>query len=59
MRNFYVAYINTNDETTHQILELDLGEKANAEIFHLKINESRRWGEYGCIEVLSWSLIEE
>lgn len=64
MRKFYVGYIvyYTDEQTVvFAIIDLESGEKANAETFHSKINEiNRKSNEIPfCSDVLSWSLIEE
>ena len=62
MRKFYVAFINEYYDVVTTTVDLDLGEKANAETFQSKINEiyiNNTGCTFHCDEVLSWSLIEE
>lgn len=62
MRKFYVAFINEYCDVVSTTVDLDLGEKANAEKFQSKINEiyiNNKSYTFHCEEVLSWSLIEE
>lgn len=64
MRKFYVGYIvyYTDEQTVvFAIIDLEPGEKANAETFQSKINEIyHKSNEIPfCNDVLSWSLIEE
>lgn len=62
MRNFYVTFYNEYNDVVNSIVGLDLGEKANEITFHAKINEkyinSNRMTDF-CVQILSWSLIEE
>ena len=62
MRKFYVTFYNEYNDVVNSIVSLDPGEKANDITFHAKINEiyinSKRMLDF-CVQILSWSLIEE
>ena len=62
MRKFYVTFYNQFRDVANSIVILDFGEKANEITFHAKINEtyinSNGMLDY-CVQILSWSLIEE
>lgn len=61
MRKFYVAFLNENCDVVFATIDLEPGEKANAETFQSKINEiyyKSREIPF-CNEMLSWSLIED
>lgn len=62
MRNFYVTFYNEYNDVVNSIINLDPGEKTNEITFHMKINEkyinNHRMADF-CVQVLSWSLIEE
>lgn len=61
MRAFCVAFYNELDDIVTTIIRLEPGEKANEVTFQAKINEryiNNRIKNY-CMQVVSWSLIEE
>ena len=61
MRAFHVAFYNEYGDIVATTIQLEPGEKANEVTFHAKINEiyiNDRLMPF-CIQVVSWSLIEE
>lgn len=61
MRAFCVGFWNELDDIVTTTIYLEPGEKANQVTFHAKINErylNSIIKDY-CMQVISWSLIEE
>lgn len=61
MRKFYVAFYNEFDHIETTTIQLELGEKANELTMQEKVNE-KYYNDiinYFCVQVVSWSLIEE
>lgn len=61
MRVFHVAFYNELEDIVTTTIHLEPGEKANEMTFIEKINEryTNSISTHFCIQVLSWSLIEE
>ena len=61
MRVFYVAFYTEFKDIATTTINLESGEKANEITFIEKINEKyiNTILTYFCIQVLSWSLVEE
>ena len=61
MRAFHVAFYNELDDIMIITIRLEHKEKANEDTFMMKINEKyiNNGLTHFCIQVLSWSLIEE
>lgn len=61
MRSFHVAFYNELEDIVAATIRLEPGEKANEDTFMMKINEKyiNNGLTHFCIQVVSWSLIEE
>ena len=61
MRAFHVAFYNEYDDIVTTTIYLEFGERANEVTFQAKINERyiNDRIKYYCMQVVSWSLIEE
>ena len=62
MRKFYVTFYNEYNDIVNSIINLNSKEKANDITFHAKINEiyiNNHHITNFCVQILSWSLIEE
>ena len=61
MKSFHVAFYNELDDIMITTIHLEPGEKVNENTFMMNINEKYLNSNLAhfCIQVLSWSLIEE